>query len=263
MEIPTFQPDEARRRAFRAPTYWRATILIAVLSTAMAAVPADAQDAQKTQSGSPGLSGAIMPQEFDWIAATGDPRIYPILEQAFDLEEHKDYEAAIEKYKQLLDLGTLGKGVAPTFNSIAGCYQQLGNFAEQVNWAKKATDADPEFALGYINLGNAYAGLGDLDQAARAFTQFVTLQPKDPKGYYSLGVTADQQRNWSKAESFYKKSIAVDPNFTNGHYNLAATYANQRKFKLAIGELQKVIALDPTNEGARAMLAEIKKLQKP
>jgi tetratricopeptide (TPR) repeat protein len=259
MEIPAFTPDEARRGAFRTPAGWRAMVLIAVLWTAMAVVSADAQAAQ---GDSPGLSGAIVPGEFDWIAATGDPRIYPILEQAFDLEEHKDYTAAIAKYQQLLDLGTLGKGVAPTFNAIAGCYQQLGNYAEQVKWAKKATEAEPEFALGYINLGNGYAGLGDVDQAAQAFTQFVALRPKDPKGYYSLGVAADQQQNWSEAEAFYKKSIAVDPNFTNGHYNLAATYANQRKFKLAIGELKKVIALDPTNEGARAMLTEIKNIQK-
>jgi tetratricopeptide (TPR) repeat protein len=260
MKIPAFTPDEARRGAFRTAAGWRAMVLIAVLSTAISVVSADAQD---NQGGSPGLSGAITPRgEFDWIAATGDSRIYPILEQAFDLEEHKDFEAAIAKYQQLLDLGTLGKGAAPTFNAISGCYQQLGNYAEQVNWAKKATDAEPEFALGYINLGNGYAGLGDFDQAARAFTQFVALRPKDPRGYYSLGVAADQQQNWSKAESFYIKSIAVDPNFTNGHYNLAATYANQRKFKLAIGELKKVIALDPTNEGARAMLTEIKNIQK-
>jgi tetratricopeptide (TPR) repeat protein len=260
MENLPFQPDEATRHNLQAPRQWRAMILIAVLATGMAAISAGAQN---TQRGSPGLSDAMMPgREFDWIAATRDPRIYPLLEQAFYLDEHKDYEAAIEKYKKLLDLGTLGIGVAPTSNSIAGCYGKLGNFTEEVNWAKKATDADPEFPLGYINLGNGYAGLGDLDRATRAFTKFVALRPKDPKGYYSLGVVADQQQNWSKAELFYRKSIAVDPNFSNGHYNLAASYANQRKFKLAIGELQKFIALDPTNEGARAMLTEIKNLQK-
>jgi tetratricopeptide (TPR) repeat protein len=236
-------------------------VFIAVLATGMAAISAGAQD---TQRGSMGLSGATMPgREFDWIAATGDPRIYPLLEQAFYLDDHKDYEAAIEKYKQLLDLGTLGIGVAPTLNSIAGCYGLLGNFAEEVNWAKKAIDANPEFPLGYLNLGNGYAGLGDLVQATRAFNKFVELRPKDPKGYYSLGSVADQQHNWRKSESFYRKSISVDPNFSKGHYNLAATYANQRKFNLAIGELQKVIALDPTNESARAMLSEIKNLQKP
>lgn len=132
-----------------------------------------------------------------------------MLEQAFYLEEHKDYEAAIAKYKQMLDLGTLGKGVAPTSNSIAGCYQQLGNFAEEVNWAKRATDAAPEFPFGYLNLGNGYAGLGDRGRATRAFTKFVALRPEDAAGYYSLGLVADQQQDWSQANHFTRSRLRL------------------------------------------------------
>ena len=247
------EQDEAGRLRVPIPG---AMILIAVLATGMTTFSVSGQE---TQIGPQRPSAVIaQPREFDWIAKTGDPRIRPILEQAFDLEDQKDYVAAIEKYKQLLKLGTLGKGAAPTFNAIAGCYQRLGNFAEEVNWAKRAAAASPEFALAYINLGNGYAGVGDLGRASQAFTQYVALEPKNPMGYYSLGVVADEQQDWSKAESLYKKSIAVNPNFATGHYNLAAAYANQQKFPPAIEELQKVIALDPADEDARAMLKEIK-----
>ena len=207
MEILLFQPDRAKRHSLPAPTHWRAMVLIAVLATGMSVVSAGAQD---TQSGFQRQSGATtLPREFDWIAATGDSRIYPMLEQAFYLEEHKDYEAAIAKYKQMLDLGTLGKGVAPTSNSIAGCYQQLGNFAEEVNWAKRATDAAPEFPFGYLNLGNGYAGLGDRGRATRAFTKFVALRPEDAAGYYSLGLVADQQQDWSQANHFTRSRLRL------------------------------------------------------
>jgi tetratricopeptide (TPR) repeat protein len=162
---------------------------------------------------------------------TGDPRIDNILRQAFYLEEHKDFTAAIAKYHELLDLGTLGDAVAPTFNSIAGCYGQLGNFAEEVNWARKATVAVPGFAPSYLNLGNAYLGLGVLDRASQAYEKYVALQPADPRGHYSLGLIAEQQQDWSKAKQFYGKSIELDPNFADGHFNLAVAYAQPKQIR--------------------------------
>jgi tetratricopeptide (TPR) repeat protein len=232
-----------------------AVLGIAIVMASMGSIRATAQDAEGS---SQRPSGAVaLPPAFDWIYRTGDPRIENILRQAFYLEEHKEFRAAIAKYQELLELGTLGTAVVPTFNSIAGCYGQLENFTEEVNWASKATAAGPDFALSYLNLGNGYLGLRELDRAARAYEKYVALQPDDPRGHYSLGLVAEQRQDWKRAEEFYGRSIELDPNFADGHFNLAVAYANQSKYEPAIVELRKVLAVDPVNDDARAMLREL------
>jgi tetratricopeptide (TPR) repeat protein len=250
----------SRGMVMREVLAWRSKRLAAVLAAALFGL-AISSHRGKAENNDGRPSGAIMlPPEF--LPAANNPQLVSVLRQAFLLEDRGDWAGAIDRYRQAVTLNGADDPIqAPAFNSIAGCYGKLERFQDEVVWAKKATSVAPSFPEGYLNLGNGYAGLGDLDRASLAFTKYVGLRPNDPKGYYSLGLTADQQQDWSKAESFYQKSIAADPSFSNGHFNLAAAYANQRKFELAIGELQKVIALDPVNEDARAMLEEIKKNQ--
>jgi tetratricopeptide (TPR) repeat protein len=210
-------------------------------------------------------SGAIVlpPEIQSIIELTRDVRIVTIVRQAFYLEQQEDFAAAIEKYKELLALDTLGKATAPTLNTIAGCYGKLGSFSEEISWAKKAIAAEPGFAPSYINLGNGYLALGNLDNAEGSYSKVAEIKPDDPLGHYHLGLVAERMQNWQKAEKFYRRSIEVDPKFVDGHFNLAVSYANQGKQELATRELEQVLTLDPLASDARAMLNELRQLKQP
>lgn len=151
-------------RTFYAPR-WRcfAWVILLVLGTVHSNAWADESTAgidKDARSGRP--SGAIgLPPEFG--AASRHPGLTPILRQAFRLEDEGNCVAAISKYNEAIALGAGDASIlAPTFNSIAGCYGRLERFKDEIDWATKAVTAAPNFSLGYINLGNGYAGIGDL-----------------------------------------------------------------------------------------------------
>jgi tetratricopeptide (TPR) repeat protein len=212
--------------------------------------------AQDSGSGRP--SGAIMlPPEF--LPAARNPQLVAVLHQAFLLEERGDWAGAIARYQQATTLSGADDPVqAPAYNSIAGCYGKLRQFQDEVAWAEKATTLAPGFPDGYLNLGNGYLGLGDLDRAGQAFQRYTDLAPSSPYGPYSLGLIAEQRDDWPGAEAAYRAAVRVGPKFVDGHFNLAAALANQGKVQAAIQELEQVLALDPLADDAKDMLARLR-----
>jgi len=145
-----------------------------------------------------------------------------------------------------------------SLNSIAGLYGALGNFQEEVAWAKRATDIDPKFEFALINLGNGYAGLGDAMHAKKACAAVITINLKSAMGHYSLGVLEEQTGDVSRAEAHYKKAIAADRGFENAYLNLGALCANQGRFDEAIDWLQRLLKTNPSSKDARDMLQRIR-----
>jgi tetratricopeptide (TPR) repeat protein len=200
----------------------------------------------------------MLPPEF--LPAARNPQLFAVLRQAFLLEDQGDWAGAITRYQQAIALSRSDDPVqAPAYNSIAGCYGKLGQFQDEVAWAKKATEAAPGFPDGYLNLGNGYAGLGDLDRAGQAFQRYADLAPSSAYGPYSLGLIAEQREDWPRAEAAYRSAVTVDPKFVDGHFNLAVALANQGKIQPAIQELEQVLALDPLADDARDMLARLRR----
>jgi len=51
------------------------------------------------------------------------------------------------------------------FNNLAGIYNQLGQFDNALENAKRAVELDPDMASGYLNVAMAYAGLNRVEEA--------------------------------------------------------------------------------------------------
>jgi len=182
-----------------------------------------------------------------------------LIKDALERENAGDLIGAIEANKKVLQIET--KNVA-ALNTIAGLYGKLGKFGEEIVWAKKAISANPQFALAYINYGNALGSLGRVNEAKEAFEKAVQLEPEEPLGVYSLGVLAEQQDKFQEALGFYQNSIQIDPKFESGYFNLAARYANFKRFDEAVAALKKLLELNPNAEDAKAMLRDIEKAKR-
>ena len=198
----------------------------------------------------------MLAQQESNATSSQSPEATSLIKQAFAREDAGDLKGAIEVYQKLLQLEP--KDVR-AMNTIAGLYGKLGDFEEEMVWAKKAIAENPQFHLAYINYGNALGSLGRVDEARAAFEKAVQLDPKEPLAVYSLGVLAEQQEDYKTALELYKKSTELDPKFENGYFNLAATYANLKRFDEAIAALKKLLELNPRAEDAKAMLADIEK----
>lgn len=191
---------------------------------------------------------------FAGSAFSQDQPVSRLVKDALIAEQAGNYPKAISIYREVLKKNPNDFSAT---NSIAGLYGSLGQFTEESAWANKAIRISPNDFRGYVNLGNALAGSGKVNDAKLAFAKAASLAPKSPIPVYSQGLVAEQQGNLAESVSFYKKAIELDSRFEPAYLNLAALYANQKKFDAALEFLNKLLAVDPSNKEAIAMKQQI------
>jgi eukaryotic-like serine/threonine-protein kinase len=118
-----------------------------------------------------------------------------------------------------------------------------------------ATTADPNFALAYAKLADAYSGLGHDDLAQTASRRALDLSETLPAQERYL-IEADNARinhNTQKAIDAYQQLASADPSDTEVQFALAGLYEQQGNYKVAKQKLAAVLANDPKN--VEALLA--------
>ena len=118
-----------------------------------------------------------------------------------------------------------------------------------------ATTADPNFALAWAKLADAYSDQGHDDLAQMASGRAVTLSENLPPQERYL-IEADNARinnNTQKAIDAYRQLAAADPSDTDVQFALAGLYEQQGDYKAAKQKLATVLANDPKN--VEALLA--------
>ena len=81
---------------------------------------------------------------------------------------------------------------------------------------KRAIQVDPETLDAYINLGNAYAQLHELDAAIAEFEQALRTNPNSPDLHmihFELGVIYESQSLWRPAALEYQQALQLKPSF--------------------------------------------------
>jgi len=182
--------------------------------------------------------------------AQDSSKVKKLIEQALIYEQKGDIENAIKTHKKIFEINSNNYQSA---NSIAGLYGLNQNFPDEIIWAQKAIKIKQNFSMGYINLGNGYAGQGDLKKAGEYYDlaeKYDSLSPYPP---YSLGVIEENKGNFKAAIIYYEKSVSRDSTFENGYFNLAAAYANIKDFKKANINILKVLELNPNAKDAQEM----------
>lgn len=200
------------------------------------------------------LLGCATPGREKAPSPTTEARVAELVRREILLEESNLWQSALDTNLEILKLEPRNTAA---MNVIAGIHGTLGEFEEEVTWARKALAIDPRYEPAYINLGNGLSGLGRLAEARAAFEKAAELAPRDPLAVYSLGVFAESQGDFAQALGFYDRSVALDDRFENGHFNRAAMLANLKRFDEAIAALHKVLELSPGRQDAQEMLRRI------
>jgi tetratricopeptide (TPR) repeat protein len=120
---------------------------------------------------------------------------------------------------------------------------------------KNLGEKDPNAALVWVKLGEAYDAAGRNEEAANAYQQAINLKP-DVAGYYNnLGNVLSRAGKIEEAKAAYAKSVELDPaNAATAYRNFGISLYNANRLADAIEPLQKSTELDPKNAQAWYLL---------
>src|SRR5262249_5455722 len=140
-------------------------------------------------------------------------------------------------------------------------YQQyrIGrNFAEKrteeayqkaVEHYKRALDLDPNYALGYLGLADAYylfRGEENIRQSRAAAEKALSIDETLGEAHASLGrILWQYDWNWPDAEREFKRAIELDPGNAFAHRIYGYYLNSMGQFDLSLTEQKHALQLDP------------------
>jgi serine/threonine protein kinase/tetratricopeptide (TPR) repeat protein len=131
-------------------------------------------------------------------------------------------------------------------------YDKPGNLDQAIRALSTAVASDPQFALGYSGLGEAYRLNYQLDKnpnwtalALANSTKATVLNPSLPAAYVTLGEIHNGTGNHDLATEEFQRALQLDPRNPDAIKGLAHSYESAGRPADAEAAYQKAIALRP------------------
>ena len=127
---------------------------------------------------------------------------------------------------------------------------------ESIGYLQKATELDPNFALAYVGLADAYnisnilglySAKESLPQAKAAATKALALDPSLAEAHAALGIVKSHYEfDLAGAQREFLKAIELNPNSAYAHLFYSNCYLSPMgRMSEAIAENQRALELDP------------------
>ncbi len=96
-----------------------------------------------------------------------------------------------------------------------------GRYEPAIALMLKVAEREPSLTAAHIDLGMAYARIGDLDHAEASLRQALELNPEHPSAWNELGLVQRRKGQFAQSRGSYEAALARFPDFHYAHRNLA------------------------------------------
>lgn len=130
-----------------------------------------------------------------------------------------------------------------------------GDFQKSIAYFQQAIEKDPNYALAYSGLADAYTLLTVytneppvqlMPKAKAAALKALELDDKLAEAHASLGqIVIYYDYDFVTAEKEYERALELNPNYAPAHQWLAEHLATMRRFDEALAEIKRALELDP------------------
>jgi len=132
---------------------------------------------------------------------------------------------------------------------------------------QQALAYDPEYALAYAGVAEAYGWLGNtgtlrpkeaMPKTREAAMRALELNEALPEAYLRLAHLAwTYDFEWSNAEKHFLRALDLNPNLPQLHSYFGFFLASMGRFEESLSELQHGIDLDPLSQFAHSLLGQV------
>jgi tetratricopeptide (TPR) repeat protein len=134
-------------------------------------------------------------------------------------------------------------------------------FTEAIDAFKKCLAIDARNVKAEENLGLAYAGLGDVPAAVKAYQSAIdwqaSLVAKDPEAFFALGSLLLDQNRPGEAIPVLVQATQIAPSVFEGHELLGKAYLHTEELSKAQAELEEAVKLSPEIARLHYILGQI------
>ena len=128
-------------------------------------------------------------------------------------------------------------------NDAANAALARGDLQVAIDLLKRVVEADPATATAWVNMGRAYMGLRQTEQAMQMYKR---TNPYDETAQ-QLGGAHATARQYDAAATAYGKAIEINPLSDYAHAALGSMYSEEHQYDKAAPELEKAVSLKPDN----------------
>ena len=129
--------------------------------------------------------------------------------RAVQLEEEAGMlDQAVMLYEEIL---TIRQDHAPACINLGTIYYNRRDFEIAEQMYRRATDADPHYALAFFDLGNVLDEMQRLKDAIVAYTRAILLVPGYADAHYNLALAYERQGEKRRALRHWMAYVRLDP----------------------------------------------------
>lgn len=134
-------------------------------------------------------------------------------------------------------------------------HRNEADLRKAIAYFQEAADLDPDYALAYVGLADAYALLPDYGNvppqeayplAREAALKALELDDSLAEAHASLGIiVAHQAFDLATAERELRRAIELNPNYATAHHWYASVLSYTHRFQEAVEAMTRALELDP------------------
>jgi len=142
---------------------------------------------------------------------------------------------------------------------LADLLVTTGPRSEAIAELQLIASSDSFDPVGFYNLGNSFARLGETEAAIAAYrTAIEQRKGRYSRAYNNLGVVLLRTGRWDEARDSLLSALRIESfRYAEASYNLGRVYSARGQSDLAAREWRRALAVDPQHDAAAYALARV------
>jgi tetratricopeptide (TPR) repeat protein len=182
------------------------------------------------------------------------PKASALEQKAMDAMQAGDFETGIRIYQQLLETEP-DNGRVLYYTGYA--YGQLGEIDSEIHYYEAAVAAGYRTVELFINLGEAYLGRGQPQEAVAAYRRALDMDSGSSDAHFGIGRVLLEQHRYEEGVAYIERAVALAPEVSEFREYLGLFYERAGRLEDARRQFAWILENDPDYEGAREHLQQI------